>query len=196
MNETVTRAGYVALIGKPNVGKSTLLNQILGKKLSITSSKPQTTRQRVLGVKTEGGNQVVYLDTPGIHSSAKRELNRYMNRVAKSALHDVDLILFMVDVQSWDQQDEQVLALIKQGSVPVVLVVNKVDRVKEKETLLPLLERLQSLADFQALVPISAKSAVQVADLEQLVVARLPESCHFFRPSSSLTVRIVSFLRN
>ena len=182
MTKIDTRAGYVALIGKPNVGKSTLLNQVLGKKVSITSSKPQTTRQRVIGIKTAGENQVVYLDTPGIHSGEKSELNRYMNRVAKSALHEVDLIVFMVDVQSWDQQDERVLTLIKQGSVPVLLVVNKVDRVTDKATLLPLLARLQGLADFKALVPVSAKSESQVADLERVIIEHLPHSEHFYPP--------------
>lgn len=182
MTNIDTRAGYVALIGKPNVGKSTLLNQVLGKKVSITSSKPQTTRQRVIGIKTAGENQVVYLDTPGIHSGEKSELNRYMNRVAKSALHEVDLIVFMVDVQSWDQQDERVLALIKQGSVPALLVVNKVDRVTDKATLLPLLSRLQGLADFKALVPVSAKSESQVADLERVIIEHLPHSEHFYPP--------------
>ena len=143
-----TRTGYVAIVGRPNVGKSTLMNRILGQKLSITSRKPQTTRHQVLGIKTENDVQVVYVDTPGIHKIQEKAINRYMNKAATTAVKDVDLIVLMVDRMRWTDEDEMALQTIKNQRAPVVLVVNKVDFVREKEALLPYLEALSIKHNF------------------------------------------------
>jgi GTPase len=175
------RAGYIAISGKPNVGKSTLLNGILGKKVAITSGKPQTTRQRVLGIKTIESVQMLFVDTPGIHLQAGRELNRRMNKVAKAALHDVDLVMFVTDL-TWDKQDEYVLEMLKTLSIPVILVVNKVDQIKDKMKLLPLLAERTEKMDFIASIPVSALKQKQIADVESQIVAVLPTSVHYFPP--------------
>ena len=138
------RCGFVAIIGRPNVGKSTLLNHILGQKLSITSRKPQTTRHQVLGIKTEGEVQAIYVDTPGMHLKEEKALNRYMNKTASAAIKDVDLILFLVDRDRWTDDDEMVLRILENARSPVVLVINKVDRLDDKGQLLPLITELQA----------------------------------------------------
>lgn len=170
------RSGYVAIVGRPNVGKSTLMNRILGQKISITSNKPQTTRHRILGIKTEENYQAVYVDTPGLHLNAKKAMNRYMNRAASSSLEDVDLILFVIDALKWTDEDESVLKRLRDQSVPVVLVVNKIDYLKEKEQLLPLLQQLAEKMAFHAVLPLSALKGNNVAELEKEVVRALPES--------------------
>ena len=142
------RCGYVAIVGRPNVGKSTLMNYILGQKLSITSRKPQTTRHRILGIVTKEKSQAVYVDTPGIHGEERKAINRYMNRTATAALNDVDLVLFVVDGLKWTPDDELVMEKIRKVSAPVMLLINKVDTVEDKETLLPRIdERLQELVE-------------------------------------------------
>ena len=150
------RCGYVAIIGRPNVGKSTLLNHMLGQKISITSRKPQTTRHRVLGIKTEGDDQVVFVDTPGLHRGASKAINRYMNRAASSAITDVDAVVMVVDRTAWTEEDEWVLEQAVAGPAPVILAVNKVDKLENKAELLPHLQFLSEQADFKAIVPISA----------------------------------------
>ena len=132
--------GYIALVGRPNVGKSTLLNRILQQKLSITSKKPQTTRHSILGIQTIENYQYVYVDTPGIHQGSKKAMNRLMNKTANSVLRDVDVIAFLVDGTHWKDEDEYVLHLVKQANVPCILVVNKVDKIADKTQLLPWLE--------------------------------------------------------
>ncbi len=178
----IKKSGYVAIIGKPNVGKSTLMNFILGKKLSITSRKPQTTRHRILGVKTQGDTQVVYLDTPGLHQNQKKLMNRVMNRAAMSTLEEVDVILLMVEALRWDDADEAVLKKLKSLSIPVMLVVNKIDRVKDKEKLLPFIEMLSAKFDFANIFPVSAKTGVQVDELESAITKLLPTDMPFFPP--------------
>lgn len=178
----IKKSGYVAIIGKPNVGKSTLMNNILGKKISITSRKPQTTRHRILGVKTQGDTQVVYLDTPGLHDNQKKLMNRVMNRAAMSALEEVDVVLLMVEALRWDDEDESVLKKLKSLSLPVILVVNKIDRVKDKERLLPFLEMLSAKYNFTNIFPISAKTGVQVDVLEETVASLLPDDMPLFDP--------------
>ncbi|NNJ64018.1 MAG: GTPase Era, partial [Xanthomonadales bacterium] len=130
------RCGYVAIVGRPNVGKSTLMNRILGQKLSIVTAKPQTTRQRITGIKSTPEGQVVYVDTPGIHLAARRALNRYMNRIAQAAFHDVDLVLFMVEADRWTREDEFVARALTSVGAPVWLVLNKIDLVADKSRLL------------------------------------------------------------
>jgi len=187
------RCGYVAIVGRPNVGKSTLLNHLLGQKISITSRKPQTTRHRVLGIKTEADHQIIFVDTPGLHKAAEKAINRYMNRAASAAIRDVDLVVFVVDRTAWTDEDNMVLEQIKQGSLPVILVVNKVDLLEDKSTLLPHLQLLADKADFAAILPVSALRRHNVAELEQQILKFLPVSQHFF-PEEQITDRSQRFL--
>lgn len=177
-----TYCGYIALIGRPNVGKSTLLNSIIGTKISITSRKPQTTRHRLLGIKTIDDKQFVYVDTPGLHSEAKRHLNRMMNRAANLAISDVDVIVYLIDSMRWTDEDEFVLDKIKNSTCPVILAINKVDQIKDKEDLLPVIEKLKEKANFAAIIPMSAKLGTNVDQLEAELTQYLPENPHFFLP--------------
>jgi GTPase len=188
MSETTDRCGYVAIVGRPNVGKSTLLNKILGIRLAITSHKAQTTRHAILGIKTFDHGQVIYVDTPGIHDRSDNAMNRYLNRTARSVLSDVDLLVFVVEALRWTREDEKVLALIAESAVPVILAVNKVDRVKQKEALLPFLSEMAARHDFAEIVPLSAKSGKNLQNLETLVLQALPVNAKFF-PEDQLTDR-------
>lgn len=193
MASDTKRCGYVAIVGRPNVGKSTLLNHILGQKISITSRKPQTTRHQVLGIKTEDQHQIIFVDTPGLHKDAEKAINRYMNRAASSAIKDVDLILFLVDRTAWTDEDQMVLERVQQSGLPIMLVVNKVDLLEDKGTLLPHLQSLAERGDFAAIVPLSALKQHNVEQLEQEVLKYLPESEHFF-PEEQITNRSQRFL--
>lgn len=189
-----SRCGYVALVGRPNVGKSTLLNRILGQKLSITSRKPQTTRHQILGIKTEDELQVIYVDTPGLHNDSKgNALNRYMNKAASEALRHVDLVIFLVDRTAWTEEDEIVLEKLQHARCPVVLAVNKVDLLKDKEALLPWIEQLNSKRSFDDIVPISAEKGHNVDKLEALVAEHMPEGMHFY-PDDQITDRSSRFV--
>ncbi len=187
------RCGYVAIVGRPNVGKSTLLNHILGQKISITSRKPQTTRHQVLGIKTQDQNQVIFVDTPGLHKDAEKAINRYMNRAASSAIRDVDLVVFVVDRTAWTEEDDMVLAQIQRAGLPTMLVVNKVDLLADKAELLPHLQVLAQKGDFAAILPLSALHKHNVAELEAEILKLLPESRHFF-PEDQITDRSQRFL--
>lgn len=191
--ENTFRSGYVAIVGRPNVGKSTLMNHILGQKISITSHKPQTTRHRILGIKTEADYQAIYVDTPGLHLNAKKAMNRYMNRAATTSLEDVDLILFVVDAARWSDEDDNVLKRLGNQSTPVVLVVNKVDKIKDKEQLLPLLQSLSEKMAFAAVLPLSALKGTNVQELEKEVLKALPESEAIY-PEEYVTDRSERFL--
>ncbi|MDP3705454.1 MAG: GTPase Era [Legionellaceae bacterium] len=188
-----TYCGYIALVGRPNVGKSTLLNRILEYKLSITSRKPQTTRHSILGVRSEGDYQFVYVDTPGIHQGSKKVMNRMMNKTAVSVLRDVDVIAFVVDGTHWEDEDEYVLSLIKQTSIPCFLVVNKVDKIADKMQLLPWLDEMSKRHTFTAMIPLSAKTGVQVETLHQALQPYLPEGPFLF-PEDQYTDRSIKFL--
>ena len=188
-----TKCGYIALVGRPNVGKSTLLNRVLEHKLSITSRKPQTTRHSILGVRTDGDFQYVYVDTPGIHQGSKKTMNRMMNKTAISVLRDVDVIAFVTDGTHWQDEDEYVLSLIKQATVPCFLVVNKVDKLADKMQLLPWLEEMNKRHNFTAMIPISAKTGVQVDTLHQQLQAHLPDGPFLF-PEDQYTDRSTKFL--
>jgi len=170
----------VAIVGRPNVGKSTLLNHLLGQKLSITSRKPQTTRHRILGIVTRDKTQAIYVDTPGIHGAENKAINRYMNRAATSALRDVDLVLFVVDGTKWVPDDELVLERLQSAKAPVVLVVNKVDNVDEKEKLLPHIEALSQRMAFANVLPVSALKGHNLDRLHEVVSTYLPFSPPFF----------------
>jgi GTP-binding protein Era len=174
------RCGYVALVGRPNVGKSTLMNRILGHKLSIVTAKPQTTRQRIAGIKTTERGQVVYVDTPGIHLAAKRALNRYMNRIARASFQDVDLILFLVEAGRWTPQDEHVARALARIDVPVMLVVNKVDLLADKRELLRFVTEKIDTSRFSEVLMIAARNGDGVADLEQAVLNALPFARPFY----------------
>ena len=188
-----SRCGFVAIVGRPNVGKSTLLNHILGQKLSITSRKPQTTRHQVLGIKTEGPVQAIYVDTPGMHEDEPRALNRYMNKAAASALIDVDVVVFVVDQLVWTSADEMVLEKLKRVKCPVILAVNKVDKLEKRELLLPHLEALSKKRDFAEIIPLSALKETNLEPLKSAVGRFLPESVHFY-PDDQITDRSERFM--
>jgi GTP-binding protein Era len=187
------RCGYVSIVGRPNVGKSTLLNHILGQKLCITSRKPQTTRHRILGIVSRDNVQVIYVDTPGIHGEERKAINRYMNRAATSALRDVDVILFVVDALKWTTDDELVLEKLKTAKVPVLLVINKVDTLDDKAALLPAIEKLTQRMDFAAVLPVSALRGHNLDELHEAVGKRLPLSPPFF-DEGQITDRSQRFL--
>ena len=193
MNDTAFRCGFVAIIGRPNVGKSTLLNHILGQKISITSRKPQTTRHQLLGVKTTPTSQVIYVDTPGMHNRRSTAINRYMNRAAKSVLDDVDLVLFVVQALQWTGEDEVVLDRLQEVKAPVLLVVNKIDKLGDRDELLPFIERLSAMRRFDAVIPVSALHAENIARLEAEVAERIPVNAPLF-PDDQITDRNVRFL--
>lgn len=189
----ITHCGYVAIVGCPNVGKSTLLNQILGQKISITSDKPQTTRHQILGILTNETSQAIFVDTPGLHQHQSNALNRYMNRTAAAVLHGVDVIVLVVDVSGWTRQDEWVLEKTKKTESPVILVVNKVDTIKDKKELLPLLAEYSQKSDFAAVIPLSAKNADNVAALKTKIDELLPKGIAQF-PIDQITDRSIRFL--
>lgn len=187
------RCGYVAIVGRPNVGKSTLLNHILGQKLAITSRKPQTTRHNMLGIKTEDNVQAIYVDTPGLHKQNDKALNRYMNKTASAALKDVDVVVFVVDRTRWTEEDQLVLERLQYVQGPLLIAVNKADRLEDKTELLPYLEWLAQQLPNAEVVPISALHGQNLDTLERLVAERLPESEHFF-PEDQITDRSSRFL--
>ncbi|EGQ8389025.1 TPA: GTPase Era [Vibrio cholerae] len=185
--------GFVAIVGRPNVGKSTLLNNLLGQKISITSRKPQTTRHRIMGVETEGKYQAIYVDTPGLHIEEKRAINRLMNRAASSSLSDVNLVLFVVEGTHWTADDEMVFNKLQKSNFPVVLCVNKVDQVKDRnEVMLHMLE-LSKRMPFVDIVPISAKQGKNTDVLKKHVREHLPKAVHHF-PEEYVTDRSQRFM--
>lgn len=193
MNEEKTYCGFVAIVGRPNVGKSTLLNQFLGQKISITSRKPQTTRHRILGIHTEGAYQTVYVDTPGLHIEEKRAINRLMNRSASSSMGDVELVIFVVEGTHWTADDEMVVNKLRGLSCPVVLAINKVDNVTDKSKLLPHITFLSQQMNFLDVVPICAESGMNVDTLAGIVRKSMPEGVHQF-PEDYITDRSQRFM--
>lgn len=193
VKKQLTRCGYVAIIGRPNVGKSTLLNKILGEKISITSHKPQTTRHQILGIKTQDNTQTIYLDTPGLHTAAKHALNRYMNKVAGQAINQVEVIGFMVEGLLWTEEDEWILKKLCKHTTPILLIVNKIDEVYPKENLLPHLAELAKKHAFAEIIPASAKTGENLLALETVIDNFLPEGPFLF-PNDQLTNRSDSFL--
>lgn len=177
------KTGYAAIVGRPNVGKSTLLNHLMGFKLSITSRKPQTTRQQVLGVLTKDESQLIFVDTPGIHggtSATGRVMNRYMNQQATSTLDDVDIVLFVIDSRGWVAADDEVLTHLKNTNTSVVCVLNKVDLLNDKERLLLLMKHVDEQLQPIAIVPTSALKSEGLDSLVKEIVAHLPEGPHLF----------------
>jgi GTPase len=186
------RCGFAALVGRPNVGKSTLLNALVGQKLSIVTPRPQTTRHRIIGLVQMPGAQIAFVDTPGLHSQAKRALNKAMNRTAAAALEDADLVVFVVEALVWNAEDELVLERIVRSGRPVLVAVNKVDRAKPRERLLPYLADLDRRHSFLALVPVSALKGKNLDDLRGAIAAHLPISAPLF-PDGELTDRGMQF---
>lgn len=189
----MSRCGLVAIVGRPNVGKSTLMNHLVGEKLSITSRKPQTTRHRIHGILSRDDYQIVFADTPGIHRDHDRALNRFMNESAVSALSGVDLICFMVDSLKWTPGDEHVLRLLPRDGTPVLLLVNKVDQLADKEQLLPHLAELSERFPFAEVIPLSALREQNLQALEKAIAERLPEGPFWFDPDQ-LTDRTLRFM--
>ncbi|MDA9095474.1 GTPase Era [Porticoccaceae bacterium] len=190
---TEPRCGYVAIVGRPNVGKSTLLNHILGQKLCITSRKPQTTRHTLLGIKTEDDLQMIFVDTPGIHTNQERAINRVMNRSAASVISDVDVLIFVVDRFEWSEADEYVAKYLSNSKVPVIVAVNKVDMIEDKETLLPHLKFLETKVNAADFIPLSALKNTNLDQLQDKIRTYMPERMHVF-PEDQITDRSERFL--
>ena len=188
-----TRCGYAALIGRPNVGKSTLLNYLLGQKVSITSRKPQTTRHRLIGIKTDENTQVLYVDTPGIHDGQKKAINRYMNQTAVSVLRDVDVVVWMTDRASWNEDDEKARDAMRELGCPLIIAVNKIDLLAGQDVLVKKLTELAENFPDAELVPISATTGENVSVLEGLVSAAMPPG-RFLFPDDQITDRSVRFM--
>jgi len=180
MNTTPKRCGYIAIVGRPNVGKSTLLNHILGQKLSITSRKPQTTRHNILGIKTDKDTQYIFVDTPGVHNDHKKALNRYMNRAVTTAIRDVDAIVFLVDKTQWLPEDELVAKRLRDSKVPVIVAANKVDQLDDKAVLLPHLQHLMEVCNATEVIPVSALQNQNLDRLLEVIRGFLPEDDHFY----------------
>ena len=187
------RCGYVALVGRPNVGKSTLLNHLVGRKLSITSRKPQTTRHILLGVETSGSAQAIYVDTPGIHEGGGRAVNRYMVRTAKSALMDVDIVVLVVERMRFGDDDQRVVDMVKAARGRKLCVINKIDQMEAREQLLPAIARIAALDVFEAIIPVSALRGTGLDQLKHEVIVRLPEGPHLF-PADQVTDRSERFI--
>jgi len=187
------RSGYVAIIGRPNVGKSTLLNRILGVHLSITSKKPQTTRHRLLGIRTTATAQAVYIDTPGLHQKYKGAMHRFMNREAMTTLEDVDVIVLVVDGMKLTEEDDYAIGLLEQCKQPIILAVNKVDKIKNKEKLLPYIDALSKRLNFAHVVPVSASKGSNIVELEQQIESHLHLSPPYF-PEEQVTDKSDRFL--
>lgn len=182
------RCGYIAIVGRPNVGKSTLLNRLVGQKLAITAPKPQTTRHNVLGIKSRPEGQMLFVDTPGIHLRGDNALNRALNRAARSIIGDVNVILWVVEAGVWTAEDALVLQALATTQVPCLVAVNKIDRLKDRQTLLPYLQEMAKRRPIQALIPLSARDGYQVAALEQEILSALPMGGAVF-PTEQLSDR-------
>ena len=185
--------GYVALIGRPNVGKSTLMNHLLGQKISITSRKPQTTRHRILGINTTEAGQAIYVDTPGMHGNEKRALNRYLNRTADSTLAGVDVVVWLIDGLSWHEYDQAIFKKLKQAGLPVILAVNKVDRIKDKDAILAFFADAEKRYPFAHMIPVSALKKTNLQRLQSLIMELLPEGKPIY-PADQITDRPERFL--
>ena len=176
----MNKCGYVAVIGRPNVGESTLINKIVGEKVSIVTAKPQTTRHQILAIETSKKGQILFIDTPGMHVGHKKALNKYMNRAAALSVFNVDLILFLVESLKWTRDDEQALKALENAKAPVILVINKADLIKNKEKLLPYANSLCQQYNFKEIFYISATKGKGTGDLENKIYHYLPESENFF----------------
>lgn len=185
--------GLVALIGRPNVGKSTLMNHLLGQKISITSRKPQTTRHRILGIKSTEAGQAIFLDTPGMHASENRALNRYLNRTADTTLAGVDVVVWLIDGLIWHEYDDIIFKKLEQAGLPVILAINKIDRIKNRDKVLAFFEAAQKRYPFAHIIPVSALKSTNLEQLEDTLMGMLPEG-DFIYPTDQITDRPERFL--
>ena len=192
MSEKISRCGFVAVVGRPNVGKSTLVNAIVGSKVSIVTPKPQTTRHRILAVHTVNDSQIIFVDTPGLHRRAAKTMNRMMNRTAASALADADLVLFVSEAKRWTVEDQDVLSRLKESKAPAIALLNKIDKVHPKEELLSALSNMSERHSFDEVIPISAKLNDNLDRLIELIPDYLPESPALY-PDEMITDRNESF---
>ena len=193
MNTVNTRAGYVAIVGRPNVGKSTLMNALIEQKVSITSRKPQTTRHHILGIKTLSETQILFVDTPGIHSNQKRAINRYMNRAAQSVIADVDVTVMLVDRHIFTADDEMILERIQKSGCHLIVAINKVDRIRQQQEILPIIAALKERVGNRNIVPISASRKENLDALVRVIESSLPASPFYF-PPEEVTDRSEKFL--
>jgi len=187
------KTGFISIVGRPNVGKSTLLNKLLGQKISITSRKPQTTRHNITGIHTTEKSQMIFVDTPGIHKKEIKAMNQYMNRSALQSLHDVDVILFVAEGTRWTDEDENIIEKLKSVQCPVILLINKSDLIKDKTEFLPHINQLSEKLKFHDILPISAKSGYHTEQLLSILEELLPEGTPFF-PDDQITDRSSRFL--
>jgi GTP-binding protein Era len=194
MTTELSKCGYVAIIGRPNVGKSTLLNTILKQKISIVTRKPQTTREQILGIKTQGAVQTIYIDTPGMHKNYRgQQINRVMNRAANTALSSADVVVFLITAFEWEKEDDWILEKLKTVESPVILAINKMDRVKNKEQLLPFIQTHSTAYAYTDIFPISAKNNKNIDELEKKISELLPIAAHQF-DEEAITDRSVRFM--
>ena len=187
------KCGYISIIGRPNVGKSTLLNNILKYKVSITSRKPQTTRHKITGIKTVGDTQFIYVDTPGIHIKEPKAINKFMNKAATTMVKDVDVILFVVEMGKWTELEDNIVEKLKYSQIPIFLVVNKVDKKKSLEAAI-FTESVKEKLSFYDLIYISAKQGHNINELESRIEKLLPESEYFFYEEDQITDRSIKFM--
>lgn len=192
MSDDNYRAGFVAVVGRPNVGKSTLINAIIGSKISIVSRKPQTTRHRILALLTTDSEQIIFVDTPGLHRNANKVMNRMMNRTAANALIDADLVLLMCEANRWTREDEDVLARLRDSKVPAFALLNKIDKVHPREELLRVIAEMSDRYEFSEVVPISATRRENLDTLLTLIPKMLPESPPLF-PEDMVSDRSETF---
>ncbi|MHB8346095.1 MAG: GTPase Era [Acidiferrobacterales bacterium] len=174
MAETEFRSGFVAVCGRPNVGKSTLVNRLVGQKISITSRRPQTTRHRILGIKTTTDSQLIYVDAPGVHQGGSGSMNKYLNRAASGSVEGVDCVLLVISAPGWSEEDEPALMLASRQGCPVMLVINKIDRLADRATLLPLIQESQKKMAFAEIIPVSARTGDNIPVLETAVMSHMP----------------------
>ena len=180
MSQQYKKSGYISIVGKTNVGKSTLLNEILGQKISITSRKPQTTRHRILGIKTIKESQMIFIDTPGFHTDHKRALNKYMNKLASSAMKGVDVLVYVIESLAWTEEDKELTDQIPDGNKTSILVINKIDKINQKEDLLPFIETISKLNKFADIIPLSALKKQNLTALVDSILLKLPEGDHTY----------------
>lgn len=193
VQELEFRSGVVAIIGRPNVGKSTLLNKILGQKISITSDRPQTTRHLIRGIKTEPNYQIVFVDTPGLHLHGKRAMNRYLNRAARGSLEGVDAILWLTDSLRWTEEDDNIVGILRESSLPTIMAINKIDALDNQQKLLPMLQERSSHLQCLHCVPISAQSGEGLELLESLLATLMPVGPSMY-PEDQVTDKTERFL--
>ncbi|MFC4891763.1 GTPase Era [Pseudofrancisella aestuarii] len=187
------KCGYISIIGRPNVGKSTLLNNILKYKVSITCRKPQTTRHQITGIKTIGDTQFIYVDTPGIHNKESKAINKFMNKAATTMIKDVDVILFVIEMGKWTELEDNIVEKLKDSKIPIFLVVNKVDKKKSMEASM-FIESVKNKLDFYDVTYVSAKQGHNINELEAKIEELLPESEYFFYDEDQVTDRSVKFM--